>query len=39
MHADEDDDGDGVLDFEDPFPKDSSISLAKAIPAAIKILR
>jgi hypothetical protein len=28
-----------VLDYEDPFPKDGSISMSKAIPAIIDFLR
>ena len=38
MMADEDDDGDGALDYADPFPLDASILKGKKAPTEIKLL-
>ena len=39
LRADTDDDGDGVLDYEDPFPLTSTVTRAKQIPVQINLLR
>jgi hypothetical protein len=39
MLADADDDGDGALDFEDPFPLDKDTKEAKNIPNSIGLIK
>ena len=39
MIADADDDGDGVLDYEDPFPLLGTVTRTKQIPERINLLR
>ena len=34
-----DTDGDGALDYEDPFPLDATVAQSKKVPAEIGILR
>ena len=36
--ADTDDDGDGALDYEDPFPLDANVLTGKRAPASIELL-
>ncbi|MEL0048684.1 MAG: hypothetical protein VW867_08565, partial [Gammaproteobacteria bacterium] len=39
LSADTDDDGDGALDFEDPFPLLDTVTRSREIPTKVSILR